>query len=178
MSGTSANPLDRAQTGALGTRVRGHFVCARSQRSAGQHANERIASSVRRETWAGAVRSASSPDHRANVSFTMRSSSEWYASTSTRPFGPDHVHRLVEAVGEVRELAVDLHADRLEGAARRDAARGGASAAGIASRTTSASSRVVRSGRAATIACAMRRANRSSPYCAMTRRERGPRRSR
>ena len=41
-------------------------------------------------------------------------------------------------------------------------------AAGIASRTMSASSRVDRTGRAATIACAMRRAKRSSPYCEMT----------
>ena len=39
---------------------------------------------------------------RANVSFTMRSSSEWYASTSTRPSGPIDVHRVVEPVGEVR----------------------------------------------------------------------------
>ena len=41
-------------------------------------------------------------------------------------------------------------------------------AAGIASRTISASSRVERTGRAATIAWAMRRAKRSSPYCEMT----------
>ena len=36
--------------------------------------------------------------------------------------GPEHVHRLVEPVGEVRQLAVDLHADRLERAARGVAA--------------------------------------------------------
>ena len=42
----------------------------------------------------------------------------------------DEVHRVVEPVGEVRQLAVDLHADRLEGAARGVRRRGGAPARG------------------------------------------------
>ena len=74
---------------------------------------------ARPATWRGPRRSSSSPAHRANVCFTIRSSSEWYASTSTRPSRAEEVHRLVEAVGEVRQLAVHLHADRLERAARR-----------------------------------------------------------
>ena len=45
------------------------------------------------------------------------------------PARTDHVHRLVEPVREVRELTIDLHADRLEGAPRRvrasTAGRGG-----------------------------------------------------
>ena len=40
---------------------------------------------------------ARAPVQRAKRSFTMRSSSEWYASTSTRPPGREQVHRLVEA---------------------------------------------------------------------------------
>ena len=49
-----------------------------------------------------------------------------------RPSGFEQVHRLVEPGGEARQLAVDLHADRLERAARRVAtapAGGGGDAA-------------------------------------------------
>ena len=45
----------------------------------------------------GTCPGSSARDQSAKRCFTMRSSSEWYASTSTRPSGLEQVHRLVEA---------------------------------------------------------------------------------
>ena len=85
----------------------------------------------------------------------MRSSSEWYASTSTRPSGSSRCTDSSSPAGEVRQLAVHLHADGLEGAARRvaTAAAGGGGDAALhrLDELTGASC----SGRAATISAAI-----------------------
>ena len=79
------------------------------------------------------------------------------------PAGGEEVDGLVDRRGEDRQLVVHLDAHGLERARGGVAAARVGPAAGMASRTTSASSDVVSSGRAATMARAMRVAKRSSP---------------
>ena len=151
-SGEVGQPLDRAQTDALGPPVGGHLVCRRPERPPGQQAHERVgAAAAGRGSFGGRVASASAPAQSANVSFTIRSSSEWYASTSTRPPGPITCTDSSSPSARFGQLAIHFHADRLEGAARgvRTTRRG--RGAGSTRESTSTSSRVVRNGRAATM---------------------------
>ena len=112
-------PLDRTQAGAA-RRAGSPSTSASDGRSGapGEQPGERVALRAR------AGPSARSPgssvrDQSAKRSFTMRSSSEWYASTSMRPSGSRRCTDSSSPAGEVRQLAVDLHADGLERATRR-----------------------------------------------------------
>src|SRR4051794_13711527 len=109
------------------------------------------------------------PDHCSNVRFTRRSSSEWYASTSTRPPGPTRwteSSRPSARFGNSRltSMRIAWNVRRAGCGPRRRAG------AGIARLIASTRSNVEVSGRARTISRAMRRAKRSSPNPAMTSR--------
>ena len=92
----------------------------------------------------------------------MRSSPEWYESTAQRPPGASAARALSMASGRMSSSAFTAMriAWKVRLAGCPPVRRAGA---GMASRTISASSVVVVTGRAATIAAAMRRAKRSSP---------------
>src|SRR5215207_1327135 len=106
-------------------------------------------------------------DQSTKRSFTMRSSSEWYASTTTRPSG---LRRWTDSSSPTSKLGssrltsmrIAWNVRRAGWPPRRRAA------AGMPRFTASTSSPVVRTGRAATISDAMRRAKRSSPLRAMS----------
>ena len=94
---------------------------------------------------------------------TSRSSSEWKLITHRRPPGASRLTACGSAASSFLEFAVDVDADRLEGARRRMLAR---FARRHCAATMPASCRVVAIGvsaRAATMARAMRRENFSSP---------------
>ena len=109
---------------------------------------------------------SSRPAQVANRRFTRRSSREWYAMTRMRPPGVSRCtdsSRPAARFGSSRLTSIRI-AWNVRRAGWRPRLR---AAAGIPARIASTSSPVVRIGRAATMARAIRRANRSSPFAAM-----------
>ncbi len=113
-----------------------------------------------------ASRATSLPARSAKNRFTMRSSSEWKVTTTSRPPGFRLRSAAASAAGQLAQLVVHVDAQRLEGPRRR-MLRIAARVRRRARETSSASARVVvmgpSSARALTIARAMARERRSSP---------------
>ena len=113
-----AQAFERAQPGAAGARIGGGLGRAGAQRrarSAGGTA-ARTRGSRPRGSWrdgAGARPAAS-----AMKRLTMRSSSEWNATTTSRPPGASSCAGLVQRALDLAEFVVHPDAQRLEAAGR------------------------------------------------------------